>query len=262
MPGCLVLPHVTKTGRILPIKAVSRAVEELRAEGVQLFYIVDDIQGIGRMDAESIANPVNFCDAYVFASSKALGGLLIASTVVLKRELLEAFMQRAENGFMDPDVAWLSHFQFEPEYEERFPNHLFKPGAISIPEVVAMREGVRQLFLRGEGNSYNDRRLHQLAIVARQRRQVVDALSAIDGIEVLESTEAQPLVPSIICFKVPEPWSPNAFKKAMQASHPVVTPSACIGRFVRLDIAEYRSMPSIDVLVSTIRSVLAGKPTS
>ncbi len=258
LPGCLVLPQVTKTGRILPIKAVSRAVEELKAEGVQLFYIVDDIQGIGRMDAESIANPVGFCDAYLFGSSKALGGLLIASTVVLKRELLEAFLQRAENGFMDPDVAWLSHFQFEPDYEDRFPRHLFKPGAVSIPEVVAMREGVRLHFLRGEGNSFSERRRHQLAIVARQRQTVVDALSAIDGIEVLESTEERPLVPSIICFKVPEPWSPNAFKKAMQASHPIVTPSACIGRYVRLDIAEYRSMPSVDVLVSTIRKILAG----
>ncbi len=256
VPGCLVLPHVTKTGRILPIKAVSRAVEELKAEGVQLLYIIDDIQGIGRMDAESVANPVSFCDAYLFGSSKALGGLLIASTVVLKRELLEAFLQRAENGFMDLDVAWLSHFQFEPEYEERFPSHLFKQGAVSIPEVVAMREGVRHLFLRGEGESYSERRLHQLAIVARQRRRVVDALSAIDGIEVLESTEERPLVPSIVCFKVPEPWSPSAFKKAMQASQPIVTPSACVGRFVRLDIPEYRSMPSIDVLVSTIRSIL------
>lgn len=259
--GCLVLPHVTKTGRILPIKAVSRAVEELKAEGIQLFYIVDDIQGIGRMDAESVSNPVSFCDAYLFGSSKALGGLLIASTVVLKRELLEAFLQRAEDGFMDPHVAWLSHFQFEPAYEDRFPRHLFKPGAVSIPEIVAMREGVRHLFLRGEGESYSERRRHQLAIVARQRRQVVDALSAIEGIEVLESTEERPLVPSIICFKVPESWSPNAFKKAMQESDPIVTPSACIGRFVRLDIAEYRSMPSIDVLVSTIRGVLAQKQT-
>lgn len=255
--GCLVLPHVTKTGRILPIKAVSRAVEELKAEGIQLFYIVDDIQGIGRMDAESVANPVSFCDAYLFGSSKALGGLLIASTVVLKRELLEAFLQRAENGFMDRDVAWLSHFQFEPEYEDRFPRHLFKPGAVSIPEIVAMREGVRHLFLRGEGESYSERRRHQLAIVARQRQKVVDALSAIDGIEVLLSTEERPLVPSIICFKVPDAWSPNAFKKAMQASDPIVTPSACIGRYVRLDIPEYRSMPSIDVLVSTIRAILA-----
>ncbi len=259
--GCLVLPHVTKTGRVLPIKAVSRAVEELKAEGIQLFYIVDDIQGIGRMDAESVANPVSFCDAYLFGSSKALGGLLIASTVVLKRELLEAFLQRAENGFMDRDVAWLSHFQFEPEYEERFPRHLFKPGAVSIPEVVAMREGVRLLFHRGEGDSYSERRRHQLAIVARQRQKVVDALSAIDGIEVLESTEERPLVPSIICFKVPEAWSPNAFKKAMQTSHPIVTPSACIGRFVRLDIPEYRSMPSIDVLVSTIRGILGAHTT-
>jgi hypothetical protein len=55
---------------------------------------------------------------------------------------------------------------------------------------------------------------------------------------------------------VPDCWSPNAFKQAMQSSHPIVTPSACIGRYVRLDIPEYRSMPSIEVLVKTIRRIL------
>jgi selenocysteine lyase/cysteine desulfurase len=257
--GCLVLPHVTKTGRILPIKAVSRAVEELKAEGIQLFYIIDDIQGIGRMDAESINNPVSFCDAYLFGSSKALGGLLIASTLVLKRDLLEAFTERAESGFMSADPAWISHFQFEPEYESRFPRYLFKPGAVSIPEVVAMREAVRLHIWRGVGETYSERRQHQLTVVAKQRRQVVEALFAIPGIEVLESTADRPLVPSIICFKVPDSWSPNAFKQAMQESHPIVTPSACIGRYVRLDIPEYRSMPSIEVLVKTIRGVIASK---
>lgn len=256
MAGCLVLPHVTKTGRILPIAAISRAVSELKAEGVQLYYIVDDIQGIGRMDAESIANPVSFCDAYVFGSSKALGGLLTASTVVLKRELLEAFVRRAQSGLMSEEPAWISHFQFEPQCEDRFPRHLFKPGAISIPEVVAMREAVRCHYLRGAGDTYSERRRHQLALVVRQRKQLVDALTAIPGIEVMESTSEQPLVPSIVCFKVPDCWSPNAFKQAMQSSDPIVTPSACIGRYVRLDIPEYRSMPSIDVLVKTIRRIL------
>lgn len=260
IPGCLVLPHVTKTGRILPIRAVSRAVEELKAEGVQLFYIVDDIQGIGRTDAESIANPVAFCDAYVFSSSKALGGLLIASTLVLKPGLLETFLQGAEAGLMNDAPAWVSHFQFEPEHEARLPRHLFKPGAVSIPEVVAMREAVRCHLWRGVGETYSERRQYQLAQVSRQRQQVVEALSAIDGIEVLASTPERPLVPSIICFKVPDSWSPNAFKQAMQESTPSVTPSACIGRFVRLDIPEYRSMPSIEVLVKTIRSVLASRP--
>lgn len=257
--GCLVLPHVTKTGRILPVRAVSRAVEELKADGIQLSFIVDDIQGIGRTDAESIANPVSFCDAYVFGSSKALGGLLIASTLVLKRELLEAFLKRIETGSMKEAPPWISHFQFEPQYEDRFPPHLLKQGAVSIPEVVAMREAVRCHFWRGVGETYSERRQHQLALVTRLRRQVVEALSAVDGIEVLESTAERPLVPSIICFKVPEPWSPNAFKQALQESQPIVTPSACIGRYVRLEIPEYRSMPSVDVLVKTIRSVLASR---
>jgi hypothetical protein len=160
---------------------------------------------------------------------------------------------------MDNEVAWISHFQFEPEFEARFPRHLFKQGAVSIPEIVAMREGVRHHFLRGDGDTYSERRQHQLAIVARKRKQVVDALATIPGIEVLQGSEERPIVPSIVCFKVPEPWSPNAFKQAMQASDPIVTPSASIGRYLRLDIPEYRSMPSVDVLVSTIRSVLASR---
>jgi hypothetical protein len=44
VPGCLLLPQVSKTGRILPVREVAQALDELRSEGVQVYLIVDAIQ--------------------------------------------------------------------------------------------------------------------------------------------------------------------------------------------------------------------------
>jgi selenocysteine lyase/cysteine desulfurase len=256
-PGCVLLPQVSKTGRLLPVKEVAAALDELRAEGVQVYLIVDAIQSIGRTAAEEIVNPLSSCDAFIFGSSKALGGLLIASTVIMKRPLLDRFLDAAQAGKLGACPAFASHFQFEPDDESRLPATMLKPGAISIPEVVAMREAVRLHYYRGEGKTYAQRRLWQLDAVCKQSRQLKQALAAIDGVEVLEAEPDRPIVDSIVCFKPPKNWSPNALKDALQEGSPIVTPSASIGRYVRLDIPEYRQMPSIKVLVSKIKQVLA-----
>ena len=236
---------------------VAQALDQLRAEGVQVYLIVDAIQAIGRMAAADIVDPLACCDAFVFGSSKALGGLLIASTVVMKRELLDRFLDAAQAGKLGPCPAFASHFQFQPDDESRLPATMLKPGAISIPEVVAMREAVRLHYYRGEGKTYAQRRLWQLAAGRKRSRQLKQALAAIDGIEILEAEPDRPIVDSIVCFKPPKSLSPNALKDALQEGSPVVTPSASIGRYMRLDIPEYRPMPSIKVLVAKIQQILA-----
>jgi hypothetical protein len=177
--------------------------------------------------------------------------------VIMKRQLLDQFLQAAQTGQVIPCASFASHFQFEPADENRLPESMLKPGAISIPEVVAMREAVRLHFLRGEGPTYSHRRQWQLAIVRKQSEQLKRALATIDGIEILSAQPDRPVVDSIVCFKPPQKWSPAAFKEALQAGQPIITASASIGRYVRLDIAEYRSMPSVSVLVAKIRQILA-----
>jgi len=255
VPGCVLLPQVSKTGRILPVREVAAALAELRGEGVAVYLIVDAIQSIGRVAAEEIVDPLSLCDAFVFGSSKALGGLLIASTVIIKRQLLDQFLDAAQAGKLATG-AFASHFQFEPADESRLPQSMLKAGAISIPEVVAMREAVRLHYLRGEGATFSARRQWQLELGRKLRAKLIDALATIPGIEILKGDPDRPIVDSIVCFKPPQNWSPAAFKDALQEGHPIVTPSASIGRYVRLDIPEYRDMPSVSVLVAKIRKIL------
>lgn len=255
-PGCIMLPHVTKTGRILPIREVGQLVAELRAAGREVFYIVDDIQGISRVPPEAVGNPTSFCDAYLFGSSKALGGVLIASAVVIKRELLDAFVAKvSRTGAIQ--TPCIPHFQFSPEWQERLGERLLKPSAVSLPEIVSMRAALYHLWIRGTGETFEQRRAACLESTRAKRAQVLDGLVRIPGMKVLESSPERPTVSSIVCFQVERVrWTPGGLKDALQASDPIITPSAPIGRYVRLDIPEYRPMPSVEVLVTTLQRLL------
>lgn len=258
--GCLVLPHVVKSGRLLPLRAVSKMVLELRKLGLNLYLVVDDIQGFTRIDGEIIARPSDYCDAYVLASSKALGGPLIASAVVIQREAVKCFLELAAAKRV-ANYPCISHFQFSRDLEERLPDSMIKDGAVSLPEIVAMRMALKLHFFRGQGQTYLERRHNQLALVAAQRAEVVTVLNSIAGLTVLESTPERPLVPSIVSFETPQGVSPGALKDALQAGDPIVTPCAPIGRLLRLDIPEYREMPSLDVLRERLSACLNG-PTA
>lgn len=254
-PGLIMLPHVTKTGRILPIREVAQLVDRWRRQGRKVFLVVDDIQGMGRLQAEAVANPMSFCDAYLFSSAKALGGILVASGVVMKQELLEAFVERF-NSCRSKNPC-LARFQLSPAFEERLDERVFKCGAVSLPEVVSMRAALYNLYIRGKGETFGERRQSQMYYMEARRKEVVGALSCIPGLSVLASSPGRPLVPSIVCFAVhKDSWSASAFKEALQEGNPIVTPSASIGHYVRLDIPEYRSMPSVEVLGKAIAETL------
>jgi len=255
-PGCIVLPHVSKTGRILPIREVGQMVAQLRAVGRKVYLVVDDIQGIGRVHPEATANPLSFCDAYVFGSSKALGGTLIASAALVKEEILETFLDRIQGG--DPSGACFAHFQFTPSWESRLPKRLLKAGAVSLPEIVSMRSSLYHLYIRGGDGGYVERRQRQLAQMHKLRQAVIEGLSRLAGLIVLENAPDRPLVPSIICFRADKDrLSPAELKRRLQAWDPIITPSAPISSYLRLDIPEYRGMPSPDVLVNALSEILS-----
>jgi hypothetical protein len=256
--GVLMLPHVVKSGRILPARQIANMVAELKELGLNLYYVLDDVQGFCRTDAETISNPLAFCDAYVLGASKALGGLLIASAVAMREELLERFIRLAERQELTAMIASIAHFQFPPNLEDRLPDEIMKRSAVSLPEVVAMSWAMYYHYFRGEGETYSQRRRSQLLLVERQRRHIVAALKTVDGVEVLENTAERPIVPSIVSFKVGN-FSPAALKEALQDGKPAITTGAPIGRYMRLDIPEYRAVPPIDLLVERLKLLLSDK---
>lgn len=253
--GVIVLPHVVKSGRLLPIREVANLVAEMRQRGMQLFYLVDAVQSIGRTDAASITSPLDYCDAFVIGGSKALGGLLIASAVAARQDLVEQFVCLVENGSAGK-TGWAAHFQFPPAFEARFPADVMKAGAVCLPETVAMATALLGHFFRGNGQTYEARRKNQLALVGEQRRQLMQGLATIEGLHVLQGSDGAPIVPSIVSFKPPNGITPAALKRALQTDDPIVTPGTPIGRYLRLDIPEYRELPSISVLVEKMQACI------
>jgi len=254
--GCIVLPTVSKSGRILPVAEVAALVADLRAHGHNLFFVVDDVQGMGRRDADSMKNPLAYCDAYLYSGSKALGGLLIASACVMNEELVQIFVEKT-HGFSNQTPV-IDHFQFESRFEAELPEWILKPSAVSIPEITAMNAACMYFYTRGKGGTFQERRLSQLAKVEKERARVVAALSEVPGVKVLQPAPNRPLVPSIVSFEIERSGAtPMKVKKALQEGAPIVTPTAPVGHFLRLDIPEYRSCPPVDVLCEKLARVIA-----
>lgn len=256
--GCIVLPTVSETGRLLPVKEVAGLVSDLRARGHNLFFVVDDEQGMARRDADATAQPLSYCDAYLFSASKALGGLLTASAFAMSEELVQIFIEKTEEASF-PREAALAHFQFEPRFEQDLPDWIMKRSAVSLPEIAAMNAAFMYFYQRGKGDTFQERRRNQLAKVEVERAKIVKALSSIPGVRVLESTASRPLVSSIVSFEiVKEGVTAAMVKHALQEGDTVVTPTA-VGPYLRLDIPEYRSVPPVDVLAAKLARVLDGK---
>lgn len=256
--GVIHLPTVAESGRLMPVKEVADLVKELRASNHNIFFVVDDIQGMGRRDADSLINPLTYCDAYLLSASKALGGLLTASASVLSEELAQIFIEKVRGGrVVNPCIA---HFQFEPRLAAELPDWVFRRGAVSIPEIVAMNAAFMYFYQRGKGLTFQQKRLHQLALVEAERAKVVAAISSVRGLKVVEPTSTRPIVPSIVSFTVErDGWTPHDLRKALQQGSPIVTPAACVGSLMRVDIPEYRSVPPCDVLADKLERVLALK---
>lgn len=254
--GCILLPTVSKSGRILPVKEVAALVKDLRSRGHNLFFVVDDVQGMARQDAVVHTDPLSYCDAYLFSASKALGGLLIASAVAMREELVHAFVEKTQ-GKDFPRQKAFAHFQFETRFEAELPEWIVKDSAVSIPELVAMNAAMMYFYHRGKGDTFSQRRLAQLALVEAQRAEIVKAISAVPGVSVLTATPSRPLVPSIISFEIDRQGAtPMKVKQALQAGDTIITPTAPVGSFLRLDIPEYRSVPPADVLADKLARVI------
>lgn len=254
--GVIVLPHVTKTGRVLPVAEVGALVSRLREGGRKVYLVVDGIQAIGRLSESQMVAPLSYCDVYILGAAKALGGLLTASASVYRRPLLDCFVPAA-NACADGGASgWFSHFQFAPEWENQLDSRLLKASAISLPECASMRAGLFQFYLRGDGQEFADRRRHCLADTEAKRQVLAKALGSLPDVFVLEPTPGKPLVPSIVCVGFADGITPGAVKEALQGQDPEITPSAPIKRYLRLDIPEYRTMPSIDVLVSALARII------
>lgn len=262
--ACLVIPLVTKTGRLLPVKEIGYEVKKHNLQAQRpVTYIVDAIQALGRTDAESIANPLEHCDAFVSSSSKALGGILIASAIVAKPD----FVARGLPHLLDSSYAeHLRFYQFDANWSDTIDPILAQRDehqAISLPEIASFSSVLENHLHRGQGSSYSEQRNNQLAQVTQNRLEVLAALEQIPQVLLLNDSAGAPLVPSIITWKAhPDvPLPARRIKELLQdpvLGHSVIL-SASVGQLLRLEIPEYRPLPHIEKLSNKLELVFEGK---
>lgn len=262
--ACMLIPLATKTGRLLPVREIGYLIKEHTAQTKKpVTYIVDAIQALGRTDAEAIANPLEYCDAFICSSSKALGGILISSAIVAKPELVQQGLPHLLNSSYSHHLRFYQFDSTWSQYIDPILTARNEHQAISLPEIASFNRVLKNYLNRGQGNTHSEQRKSQLEIVKNKRLEILAALELIPQVLVLNQGDGTPLVSSIITLKTQTDISLPARKLKELLQDPllgdVVTPSAPVGNLLRLEIPEYRRVPKIDTLFNKLRLVLEGK---
>jgi hypothetical protein len=261
--ACLVIPLATKTGRLLPVKEIGTLVKTHNESGnYPVTYIIDAIQALGRTTAEAVTRPLDYCDAFICSSSKALGGILIAAAVVAKPELVRTGLPHLLNSSYERHLRF---YQFDPRWSNILNPVLHdrhEHQAISLPEIASFNRVLESHLKRGDGNNYVEQRENQMEKIRQYRQLVISALKGLSQLEVFEGKKESPVTSSIITFRL-NPGvkiSPRALKQKLQDSSlgPIVTPCAPVGSLLRLEIPEHRPVPSLDKLIQKLSLVLEG----
>ena len=248
----VVIPYVTKNGRILPVEDIHSLIEEenaRRAAKHRVFYLVDGVQAAGRLHSEM--DVMDFCDACAISSSKALGGVLIAGALLMRSDRIPP------DCIIDsPWRDMLRLYQFPHQYRaiNNYPEGKQEHYAISLPEIVSLSRCAEAFYRNGEGSSFAERRQCQTHVVGSVRDDLVGRLEQIPGLEVLSDQEGIHHVPSIVALDVTTLEAPARVKELLQTGRlgETITLGAMSGRFLRVGIPEYRPVPDLSILVDCI----------
>jgi hypothetical protein len=234
-PRLVVLPHVSRTGRILPVREIGRAIQKLnRGLRRKTYFIVDGIQAIGRLPQSEMRQPLRYVDAYVITSAKALGGPM-QGAILLRKELLERHAKDLISSAYSPRLRF-DQFHHEPKEITNFLNFGKKHYRVSLPEVESMGLSLEAYLSRRKNEAPLFRQLEA------ERKAFLSGISDLPGVETYESTQDMPMVPSIIPFKITTPTLAAAdLKSYLQGlPEPITIPSLINGRIPRISLSELR----------------------
>ncbi|MCX8163346.1 MAG: aminotransferase class V-fold PLP-dependent enzyme [Candidatus Micrarchaeota archaeon] len=201
----ILLLHVSRTGRILPVEDLIKITRKIRPE---LFVFVDGAQAIGRMSYEKIKNIIKLADGYLIVGHKALGAA-ISAAFIINKNANEAINKKIKQA----PFYNLKLFQFEtPEQNIEILNRALEEGKqyyfISAPELltlkVALKDNVQNFwhyqkeicfykerllkFLRNQSNIYlNVNRFYSVDdIVAFHLRTPTEAIELKNNLQELQ----------------------------------------------------------------------------
>lgn len=259
-PKLVVVPHVSRTGRILPVERIGEFIRRMNKEkGTNIAYVVDGIQAMGRVGAKELNDPLKYCDAYLLTGHKALGSM-ISSAIVARPEFIRT---NAKNLISSPVSTRLCHYQFSnpPREITQFLNQRGNQYAISLPEVHSLELSLRRYYTTGKGKTFSQRREHQLKRIRQLNKSLINGLKRIEGIKVLESSDKAPYIPSIVSFSLTEKAgirAPELKRRLQSLPEPITLASLYEKPVLRIGLSELREQ-DIPNLIKSIGDVLNSK---
>ncbi|MFN3909641.1 MAG: aminotransferase class V-fold PLP-dependent enzyme [Candidatus Anstonellaceae archaeon] len=205
----VLLLHVSRTGRILPVEDLIKITRDLRPD---LLVFVDGAQAIGRMSYEKIKNIIRMADGYMIVGHKALGAMVSAAFIV-KSELNSLIKKRLENT----EFYYQKLFKFEGEEENlkilKKANDEGKPYFfISLPEIISLKNAL-------EDNYQNFWEFQK--IIAEQKEDITKFLNQEKNIYF--NVNRFNAVDDIISFHLKNPQKAILLKDYLQNLNPPIT---------------------------------------
>lgn len=233
-PPVVIVPHVSRTGRILPVEEIGRAISEHNRHAErETHFIVDGIQAVGRLPHSEIVRPLSYADAYVFTSAKALGASM-QGAIVTRKNIIERNTGRLLSSNYAPRLCF-DQFHDEPETIRTFLESRDRHFRVSLPEIHAMSEALQHYLKRRE---YEETVLNQ---IEKERSHLLRAFRGNKYIQVLKPRPGTPLTPSIVAFELKHPQiTTDDLKRALQSREEPITLPALISEtnFLRIGLSE------------------------
>jgi len=248
-PRMVVIPQVSSSGKVLPVEKIGEFIRQFNAEnGTNIAFVVDGVQAIGRVGAQSLNNPLRYCDGYFIAGHKALGSMT-AAALIARPEFIE---RNAANLVNSPYAQKISHYQFPvpPREIASFLRSRPEHFAISLPEIQSMQLALEDFYERGKGRTFSQRRRTQMGQIRRMREFVVGELEKIPSIKVLGGQKSKGFNPAIITFKVK---NARKLKEKLQKLSPPITLAISHGAdLLRIGLSELKEQ-DLPRLLNAIR---------
>lgn len=256
-PPVVIVPHVSRTGRILPVEEIGKAIKDHnKTASRRTVFVVDGIQALGRLPHAEIQKPLDYADAYVFTSAKALGASM-QGAILARKDLIGTHVNRLVNSAYASRITF-DQFHEEPDAVQRYLEQSNTHYRVSLPEIHAMSEALRHYLERRKNEDGVFRQLN------RERRQFLNGFRGNPYIKVLKPDKSRPLVPSIIAFQLKHPEITTAdLKTALQNREDPITLPALIAEtdFMRLGLSEVtpRTPDEIEHVLNEINGLVSEK---
>ena len=206
-PNVILIPTLTRTGRIVPFQKIGEIVRKLNQEGkTSTLCILDDAQGFGRLDKGLYKDIDNYADAILGTGAKVIGALSGTGFIITRKGLI------SESSNLDSmiDALRLKMYGYYTGDHSTLGNvysKLKRQGAIhSVPELASFSAALPDYF--SKVNETTKIRVEAL------RAKIVESLKQNKNITVFDYSNIG-LDPSIVAFDV-KGISPFEFKKSVQ----------------------------------------------